>query len=499
MIWPFKQAAKAAPKRESGQAIAQARYRALKAKYDAAQTTEDNYKHWLAADSLSSVSANSQEVRRTLRQRSRYEVANNCYARGILNTIAAYMVGQGPSLQLTYRGDEPASDALRDAGQRVENLWSNWAYARKLTQKLTTATLALDQDGEAFGQFVNGRPAMATPVQLDVRLLEADWFDDPVGDWTTNESGVRVDESGEPTEYSKLRGHPGDADGIQDLTADWIGADSVLHLFRKERPGQLRGIPRTTPALPLFAQLRRFTLATITAAETAADFAAILYSDAPADQGDPETVEAWDRVEIERGAMLTAPDGSRIAQLKAEHPNATYEEFTRAILREIARCMSCPAVVALGDASNYNYASGRLDLQGFTRQMGVDRSQVLEREFLDRIWEAWLDEALLIDGFLPAEFADTAADWRIAWRWSEPEHVDRAKEANGQQTELANNTTTLAREYARRGMDWETELRQRAREIAFQRELGIATEEKQTEPETEVDDEQEAENETATA
>ena len=38
-----------------------------------------------------------------------------------------------------------------------------------------------------------------------------------------------------------------------------------------DRPGQARGIPDITPALPLFAQLRRFTLAVLAAAETAAD------------------------------------------------------------------------------------------------------------------------------------------------------------------------------------------------------------------------------------
>jgi capsid protein len=179
----------------------------------------------------------------------------------------------------------------------------------------------------------------------------------------------------------------------------------------------LRGIPRTTPALPLFSQLRRFTLATLTAAETAADFAAIM-TNGETDPDDIEQAEEWDRIEIERGAMITTPFGSSITQLKAEHPNATYDEFVRAILREIARCLSVPAVIALGDASSYNYASGRLDLQSFTRQMGVDRSQVLENEFLDRLWEAWLDEALLIDGFLPELFRRTAGEWEFGWRWT---------------------------------------------------------------------------------
>ena len=39
---------------------------------------------------------------------------------------------------------------------------------------------------------------------------------------------------------------------------------------------------------------------------------------------------------------------------------------------------------------------------------------------------------------------------------------------------LANHTTTLSEEYARRGLDWEKQLRQRAKEISLLAELGIA-------------------------
>jgi capsid protein len=53
------------------------------------------------------------------------------------------------------------------------------------------------------------------------------------------------------------------------------------------------------------------------------------------------------------------------------------------------------------------------------------------------------------------------------------EHVDPAKEARAQETRLKNHTTTLAHEYARQGKDWESELRQRAREKALMRELGL--------------------------
>jgi capsid protein len=51
--------------------------------------------------------------------------------------------------------------------------------------------------------------------------------------------------------------------------------------------------------------------------------------------------------------------------------------------------------------------------------------------------------------------------------------VDPLKEASAQAQRLASNTTTLAAEYAKQGKDWETELRQRAKEVALMKELGL--------------------------
>jgi capsid protein len=62
------------------------------------------------------------------------------------------------------------------------------------------------------------------------------------------------------------------------------------------------------------------------------------------------------------------------------------------------------------------------------------------------------------------------------------EHVDPAKEANAQATRLASHTTTLASEYAKEGKDWETELRQRAKEVALMKELGLTLADAQPKP-----------------
>ena len=72
----------------------------VRARFDAAQTTRDNWRHWSAADHLSADMEAAPEVRRTLRMRSRYEVANNSYARGLVQMLANDTIGTGPRLQM---------------------------------------------------------------------------------------------------------------------------------------------------------------------------------------------------------------------------------------------------------------------------------------------------------------------------------------------------------------------------------------------------------------
>ena len=122
--------------------------------------------------------------------------------------------------------------------------------------------------------------------------------------------------------------------------------------------------------------------------------------------------------------------------------------------------------------SGYNYASGRLDHQTYFKAVRVEQAH-LEAVALDRILSAWFDEAVLIPGLLPAGIGPIA-QWPHQWFWDGHEHVDPAKEAGAQATRLQNHTTTLAYEYARQGRDWESELRQRAKEVALMRELGLS-------------------------
>jgi len=125
-----------------------------------------------------------------------------------------------------------------------------------------------------------------------------------------------------------------------------------------------------------------------------------------------------------------------------------------------------PYNIAAGNSSAYNYASGRLDHQTYYKSIAVDQRQC-EAMVLDRILAAWLEEAAPLYGL---EMIGAPSH---QWFWDGHEHVDPVKEASAQAQRLASNTTTLAAEYARQGLDWEEQLEQRAREIQKMRALGL--------------------------
>jgi lambda family phage portal protein len=435
--------------------------RSVRAKYDAAQTGDHNSRHWANADLLDPNAANSSAVRQTLRSRARYEAQqNNSYAKGIALTLANDCIGTGPRLQMLT--PDPG------ANRHIEREFNGWARSIRLAEKLRTMRLAKVVDGEAFAlQITNPRPGSL--VALDLQLVEADQITTPtLVSWDNAVDGIEFDEAGNPARYHLLTDHPG-ADYAVALDKKDIPARAVIHLFRADRPGQRRGVPEITPALPLFAQLRRYTLAVISAAETAADFAGVLHTDAPAD--DPDEIQTLDAFELEPRALLTLPSGWDMRQVQAQQPTTTYAEFKSEILNEIARCLNMPYNVAAGNSRQYNYASGRLDRQTYANAIHVEQ-HYFATACLDRLFSWWFDEAALIPGLIPAGLGPLTA-WDHTWLWESTGHVDPLKEAAAQAARLANHTTTLAREYAREGLDWEPELRQRAKEAALMRELGM--------------------------
>lgn len=435
----------------------QNRFGQLLARYDAAQTTDENMRHWSHADGLSADAANSPLIRTRLRNRSRYETANNSYCRSMVDTLAADVIGTGPRVQV-HSGDE-------DVDRWIEHEFSEWCREVRLGDRLRTMRRAKAVDGETVA-ILTTRDKLPTPVKLFLRPVECDQLHTPLMWFRDNEiDGIRFDEDGEPLQYSILDHHPGGTSwyGMFD-EAKWYPASAIVHLFRHDRPGQHRGIPELTPALPLFSQLRRFTLATLAAAETAADFAAVIqtgqlpgdgYSPDDSDGVTPETLDVF---ELAQRMVTVLPEGYQLSQVKAEHPTTTYGEFKREILAEAFAALCMPYNVGAHDSSGFNFASGKLDRLTYARTVSVER-QEWDQVCNYRLFRAWFDEALLIPDYLPSlDGLPPLSQWNVVFHWDGLDDIDPLKAANARRTELETGQRSLPSIYADRGEDFETEM-----------------------------------------
>lgn len=417
--------------------------------FDIARTSEHNEKHWLYATPQNAIDAISPDARRIASARARYESRNNSWLAGIVRTKANDTIGTGPRLQLMT--------ADRALNQRLEKAWSRWARMSRLALKLRTAMIAKIVDGEVFATFANNG-TLRSPIILDLRLINSSRISSGIASkLDSNElDGIVFDEDFNPKSYLVEDLSPNSVSALAKRRP--IDASRVCHWYRPESPEQIRGISELAPSLGLFADLRRFRAATLAAAETAADYAGVLYTDMPPNQA-AEAADAFDAVELEARSLLTIPAGWKMDQLEAKHPGPAHREFIEISMNEAARCVLIPKNVALGNSGGYNFASGRLDFITYYREIALERDDcegaILDRLLMEFVREAAADPAL----GLPKSMRD-ALDVPHKWFWPGLTHADPLKEAQAARLRLESRLTTLSREYAEEGLDWYEEIAQ---------------------------------------
>ena len=310
----------------------------VRGSYDSAKTTVDDVRHWEHIDALSADAANSPAVRKRLREKARQEVANNGWARSMVDTLAHEVIGTGPRVQVLSGSPE--------ADEWIEDQFERWAAEINLARKLRTMRKAKAQDGEGIALFYNN-PLLRGDVQLDLRPIETEQLATPGMLLAPNQiDGIDLDENDNPARYHVLKYHPGGEQygaRFDEEVSPPPSVDEVIHVFRRDRPGQHRGIPELTPALPIFSRLRRYTLAVLQSAENVAEITLLLKTRHPEDggailsgttQGEPSEYTAFDVFDIERGMISVLPADTDLFQPDPKQPSSTHTDFIKTSLAE---------------------------------------------------------------------------------------------------------------------------------------------------------------------
>jgi lambda family phage portal protein len=445
-----------------GRGTETARPTPLRARYENAQTTPENQRSWWAVDYLSAKAANSFQVRRILRTRSRHEVANNPILFGVVHSNADDLIDTGPTIQVYT--DNAKYNRL------VEGSWKEWCEEVGLTEKVRTTKLAKSVDGEGF-LITKTVEDLEHPVKLYPCDVEADQITTPV---PKNIGELWVDGlelhpvTGKPTHYTVLKTHPGDYffPDLNPLATERIQARHVVHWFTQSRPGQVRGVPIFTPSLDLFSELRAYRKAVLGAAEIAADYAAVMEQDREAgaypddDEDNDAEYQAFSRVPLSRKMLTVLPPGGKMNQLDPKQPTTTYEMFQEKCLGEACRPLSYPLNLALGTSQKFNFSSAKLDHINYRNSLSIERDQCAKM-VLERIFRAWFEEAVLC-GAIPAFQGLTVPPHE--WHWPGYEPLDPVTDAQADHERLSNGSDTWQRFWARRGLDYRDVFRQQAAE-----------------------------------
>lgn len=435
--------------------------------FESAKSSRLNEKSWASAgnNTLDSLLTGSLPI---MRNRCRYEINNNVYARGIVHTFATDVVGRdGPRLQILSAADESSASA-------IEELWSEWSMTCNLRggalpELLGCSVRQFFSCGEFLLRLAGASPR---PGEIALRLAEinpsrlADPFTSFSGDVR---NGVEVDSNGKPIAYHILRATPGDIPAFAStLQSDAVPAREIIHAFVAEECDQTRGVPWFQATLDAFAHGRDFMQSTLLAARVAAMTAVALYTDNPAVSVENFDSDSLPVADIEPGVMMMVPAGWKPSQIKPEHPATTYGDFRRALLSDYGRCISMPYLRVACDASGHNFSSARLDLQAYWRTVQCIQGMI-ERIMLARVFREFYTELRLVrpDVALRGRFKTT-------WTWPPIPQIDPTKEADAARTRLENGTSTLAAECDYAGSDWQDVLAQKAREKAAADAAGVS-------------------------
>jgi lambda family phage portal protein len=436
----------------------------------------------------------------SLRAWGRELVRNNAYAWGVVDTIVSSVVGLGINAQSMI--ETPEGDDVEDVNEARDKAWAEWCEVCDINAQYTFAELQqicqreICEAGEVLIHIVNlsSQTYRGTyrPVPLALEVIEADRLSADrdtyaVGRKTDNRiiRGVEMDDLGRPIAYWIYPEHPNSPYATKTRTPERIDAKNIIHLFRRDRVGQSRGVTWFAPVMTWLRDLGVYVDNEIQASAVASCFGvAITTNGTPGPglmpSGDGDTTDAnGNRLDYLEPAMVTyLQPGETIESINPGRPNSASEPWINLMLRGIAVGTGLSYEIVARDYSKTSYSSSRTsqleDRRRFRRWQ-----RYLVNHLCQPVWDRFCEAAAMsgnesfptMSEILEDRRASTAVEWQTTeWEWVDPQAEQTASERA-----INSLQSTMAAEIGSRGGNWRQVLYQRAKEEKLKKELGLVT------------------------
>lgn len=316
--------------------------------------------------SASSANADIAKDAKRLRENSRDLLKNNGYALRAISSLVANAIGTG-----IYANVGP-----------YQSLWDRWVDEcdadgdRDFFGLQELVARSAFESGEVFVRLRQRREEDGLSVPLQLQVLEADYLDTTKSQTLPNGGfilqGIEVDALGRRAAYWMFPQHPGESGLFQrELKSRRIPATSVLHVYEKTRPGQMRGVPRLAAAIVRLKDLADYEDAELVRKKIEACLAGfVTTSDESLTLGTKRTEQGTGRrIEQFEPGMIEYLQPGEAVTFNTPSKSDGYGGYTQTQLRAIAASIGVTYEQMTGDLSMVNYSSMRAGLVEFRRMV----------------------------------------------------------------------------------------------------------------------------------
>jgi len=358
-----------------------------------------------------------------LRNRSRDLVRNNPYAARGIALIATNVVGKG--IMPHFSSATPA------AADSARQLWKSWAETPNIdydgVHNIYSMQRLVKRSVVESGEVLIRRWRTTDEFPLRLQVLESDFISTTVTQFGENRviQGIEFDAQGRRVAYHLYKDHPGNTGinsprGFTSLETVRIPAEDILHIFRIDRPGQIRGVPWLAPVMIRLRDFDEYEDAQLVRQKIAACFS-VFISDIEAPETpltDTQKEELGEKVEP--GQIEILPPGKTVHFASPPGAGEEYDNYTATVLRAISVGLGVSYETLAGDLSKVNFSSARMGWLEFGRNIDSWRVHVLNPLMNDPIFQ-WFKNTAAILG-------QTADDLTAHWSAPKRQMIDPTKE-----------------------------------------------------------------------
>ena len=312
-----------------------------------------------------------------LRERSRDLRRNSSYGRRAIDIVTSNVIGKGISTQ--------------SSNESIQAIWKEWAESKNIDYDgrhnlKGLQSIVMDAVVESGEVLVRRRIVTGLKFPLQYQVLEADFLDTTK---TFSQNGNRIiqgiefDPQGKLLGYHIYESHPGSIDTDFNLTSNFILKEEIIHIFRTERPGQVRGVPWLAPVMVRIRDLGDYEDAQLVRQKIAACFTAFV-QDISADCVNEESETGEFGEKLEPGIIEELPPGKTVT-FTSPPSVENYKEFTNSQIRAISIGLGLSFEAFSGDLSETNYSSARMGHLEMSRNVDSWRHKIIIGQMLDPI------------------------------------------------------------------------------------------------------------------